>query len=91
MEESGMAFQNSDNIEMLRCYVCGSTQAMPELVSEVFMIEGKYILGEGIPASICVRCGEATFSRETTERLRHMVRGEAQPVRAEILEVFAYM
>ena len=75
---------------MLRCHVCGATEAHRELVNEVFVINGKYVLVEGIPASICARCGEATFSRETTARIRRMVHGEAQPVRAVAMEVFAY-
>jgi len=60
------------------------------LVNEVFVINEKYVLVEGIPASICRRCGEATCSRETTERIRRMVHGEAQPARAVAMEVFAY-
>ena len=75
---------------MVQCHVCGATEAHHELVNEVFLIDGKYVLVEGIPASICARCGEATFSRETTERIRRMVHGEAQPVRAVAMEVFAY-
>ena len=75
---------------MFRCHVCGSTEVNRELVNEVFAIDGKRVLVEDIPASVCVRCGEATFSRETTERIRRMVHGEAKPVRAEVVEVFAY-
>jgi YgiT-type zinc finger domain-containing protein len=75
---------------MVRCQVCGATEAHQALVNEVFVINGKYVLVEGIPASICLRCGEATFSRETTERIRRMVHGDAQPVRAVAMEVFAY-
>lgn len=75
---------------MLLCHVCGATEAHQELVNEVFLINGKYVLVEGVPASICARCGEATFSRETTERIRRMVHGEAQPVRAVAMEVFTY-
>ena len=75
---------------MAQCHVCGATEARQELVNEVFVINGKYVLVEGIPASICLRCGEATFSRATTERIRRMVHGEAQPVRAVAMEVFAY-
>ena len=54
------------------------------------MIGGRHVLVEGIPARVCTRCGEATFSRETTERIRRMVHGEAHPVRAVAMEVFAY-
>ena len=75
---------------MLPCQVCGATEAHQALVNEVFMINGEYVLVEGIPASICARCGEATFSRETTERIRRMVHGEAQPVRAVAMEGFSY-
>jgi YgiT-type zinc finger domain-containing protein len=70
--------------------VYGTTEAHQALVDEIFVINGKYVLVEGIPASICTRCGEATFSRETTERIRRMVHGEAQPVRAMAMEIFAY-
>jgi YgiT-type zinc finger domain-containing protein len=65
-------------------------EAHQALVDEVFVIDGRYVLVEGIPASICTRCGDATFSRETTERIRRMVYGEAQPVRSVAMEVFAY-
>ncbi len=75
---------------MFQCYVCGSTEANQECTSKVFMIAGGHVLVEDVPASICARCGEVTFSRETTERIRRMVHGEAQPVRAVVMEVFAY-
>ena len=69
------------DVNMLRCHVCGATESHQALVDDVFVINGKYVLVEGNPASICTRCGEATFSRETTERIRRIVHGEAQPVR----------
>ncbi len=86
-----MISHNEGEANMFRCHVCGATEAHQESVDEVFVINGKYVLVEGIPASICARCGEATFSRETTERIRRMVHGAAQPVRAVAMEVFAYV
>jgi YgiT-type zinc finger domain-containing protein len=76
---------------MFQCHVCGSTEARRELVSEVFEIEGNHVLVENIPANVCVRCREATFSRYTTERIRRMVHGEAKPMRAVAMDVFAYV
>lgn len=76
---------------MFRCHVCGSTEAKPEQVSEVFDIGGRRVLVEDIPAQVCVRCGEATFSRETTERIRRMVHGEGKPVREEKVDVFEFV
>ena len=58
---------------MFSCHVCGHTAAKSEFVSEVFTIEGRRVLVELIPAEVCGRCGEATFSRETTESIRQLV------------------
>ena len=76
---------------MFRCHVCGSAEAKQEEVSEIFEMEGRRVLVEDIPANVCSRCGEATFTRETTERIRRMVHGEAKPVRSEVVEVFEYV
>jgi len=75
---------------MYRCHVCGSTQAHEERIEQVFQINGKTVLVENIPARVCDRCGESTFSRETTEKIRSMVHGEAKPIRTVSVEVFAY-
>jgi HTH-type transcriptional regulator/antitoxin MqsA len=60
------------------------------LVSEVFLIGGRFVLVENISATICIHCGEVTFSRETTEKIRRMVYGEAEPVKTVLLDVFAF-
>jgi YgiT-type zinc finger domain-containing protein len=75
---------------MFRCHVCGGTESHEAFVDEVFQIEGRPVLVEQIPARVCSRCGEATFSRETTERIRRMVHGEAHPVKSVAMDVFAY-
>ena len=61
-----------------------------ELVNEIFLIDGKFILVENIPARLCTHCGEATFSRETTEKIRRMVYGESAPVKSIQVDVFAF-
>jgi YgiT-type zinc finger domain-containing protein len=75
---------------MFKCEVCGATEARQEAVEEVFRVNGKHVLVEQIPATVCVRCGEKTFSRETAENVRKMLHGEARPTRSINLEVFAY-
>jgi HTH-type transcriptional regulator / antitoxin MqsA len=86
----GLTFHNSGDADVFRCHICGSAQARQESVAEAFTIDGKRVVVEGIPATVCARCGEATFSREATERIRRMLHGEAKPVRAETLDVFTY-
>ncbi len=73
---------------MFNCHVCGHNAAKPEFVSEVFTVEGRRVLVEHIPASVCEHCGEATFSRETTEQIRRMVHGAGRPVKTVPLDVF---
>ena len=63
---------------MFACLVCSANESREELVSEVFCIEGQYVLVGSIPAEVCVRCGEQSFSRETAERVRLLVQDEAE-------------
>lgn len=75
---------------MFQCHVCGKTETLQELVSEVFEIDGKPVRVDAVPATVCANCGEAVFCRETTERVRRMVHGEAKPVKSIQMDVFAY-
>ena len=74
---------------MFHCHVCGHDAAKSELVSEVFNLEGRRVLVENIPALVCEHCGEAAFSRETTELIRQMVHGTDRPVKTVPMDVFA--
>lgn len=75
---------------MFKCHVCSSGESHTELVSEIFQINGNFYLVEQIPAIVCSRCGEETFSRETTERIRAMLHGEAEPIKSISVDVFSY-
>ncbi|MBE9062692.1 YgiT-type zinc finger protein [cf. Phormidesmis sp. LEGE 11477] len=75
---------------MFKCQVCGFEGSHTDQVSEVFNIEGKLYLVESIPATVCDRCGEETFSKETTERIRLMLHSEDKPLRSVPLNVFSY-
>jgi len=60
------------------------------MVSEVFDIDGRPVRVENIPATVCTHCGEVVFSRDTTEKVRRMVHGEAKPVKSISMDVFAF-
>ena len=74
---------------MFKCHVCGHTAAKSEFVNEVFTIGNRHVLVEHISAQVCEHCGEAIFSRETTETIRRLVHDAKRPVRTEPLDVFA--
>ena len=78
----------SEEINMLTCSTCGAKGNREEFVEEVFRIDGKHVLVDHIPASVCARCGEESFSRETTERVRLLVHGKAKPTKSIALKVF---
>lgn len=75
---------------MVKCHVCRAEEFYQASVSEIFEIEGKFYLVEQIPAIVCSHCGEETFSRETTEKIRLMLHGEAQPIKSISVDVFTY-
>ena len=78
-------------VRMFTCPVCHSQESREELVEEIFQIDGKYLLVDRIPATVCVRCGEETFSRETTERVRRLVHGNSKPTKSLALQVFEFV
>jgi len=75
---------------MFICDVCGHDESVMELVAEVFEVAGRRVLVEQIPAQVCVQCGEIAFSRETAEKIRRMLRGEAEPTGVVSLELFTF-
>ena len=75
---------------MFTCEVCHAKESREAVVDEIFRINGKYVRVDHIPAIVCVRCGEETFSRETTETIRLMVHGQAKPAKSVTLEVFEF-
>ena len=75
---------------MFQCHVCNSTESKQETTSDVFQLNGKFYLVENIPVEICTQCGEETFSRETTEKIRQMLHESSQPIRTVSMDVFSY-
>lgn len=75
---------------MFHCHVCGSRHAKTAMVHEIFEVDEQLFMVENIPATVCERCGEEMFSRETTERMRRLLHGETPPVRSVVMDVFAY-
>ena len=75
---------------MFTCAVCHANEGRDELVDEVLRVDEQYVLVGGIPAVVCARCGEEAFSRETTEKVRLMVHGEAKATTSISMQVFDF-
>ena len=73
------------------CPVGNAEGSRQERVDEVFRIGERYVLVGGIPAKLCLRCGEHSFSRETVEKVRTMVNGKAEAARSVSMQVFDFV
>lgn len=75
---------------MFMCGVCRGEESRLELVEEVFRIDGHYVLVGGVPSTVCQRCGERSFSRDTTERVRLIVHGQASAAKFVPIQVYEF-
>ena len=75
---------------MFRCSVCRAGECRDEAVDEVFNVDGDYVLVARVPSTVCLRCGERSFSRETMEKVRLLVHEQAKSPRSVPLRVYEY-
>ena len=61
-----------------KCDVCYSRQARLETLDKVLRIDGEFVMVYGIPAEVCVDCGEEMFSDEDIEWVRMMMKGDGR-------------
>ena len=89
-EKKEAALAKAQNTKMKKCEVCGNTVVHHKNADEFFRVGGDTMLVEQVPAQVCDRCGEATFSRETVEKVRKMMQEHSQPTRKVEVETFAF-
>lgn len=77
-------------VNVFACAVCHANESRDELVTEVFQIDGQYVLVDKIPATVCARCGEESFSRDTTEKIRLLVHGQAESTKSIAMPIFEF-
>ena len=75
---------------MFLCVVCHGEDGRDEVVEEVFKVDGQYVLVGGLPAVVCKRCGDRSFSRETTEKVRQLVHGEGKAAKSVPMRVYEF-
>jgi len=75
---------------MRKCEICGGHEFRHEEVEDVFHVDGRYVLVEHIPATVCAQCGEMTFDAATAEGIRKMLHEGRHASRKVDMEVFAY-
>ncbi len=63
--------------------VCNVCQGKVErrLVTYSQFFEGRFVLIENVPASVCEQCGEVYYDPEIVDRIQHIVWSGGEPVR----------
>ena len=74
---------------MNKCVICGGTV---ELKKVTFLYEEKdqQLFVENVPAEVCTRCGERTYSAEVTDEIMEIAKNKFQPVKILSVPVFDY-
>ncbi len=75
---------------MFMCAVCHSKDSQEDTVEMVLKVDGRHVRVDGVPATVCRRCGESEFSAEAAERVRLLVRGNGQPTKTVPMYVYDY-
>ena len=73
----------------MRCVLCGGKVEKKE-VTFSYEEDDKYILVANVPAEVCTKCGEKTYSPEVTDELLRFAKNEFQPVKIIEVPVFNF-
>lgn len=73
----------------MKCVFCGS-KTKKSKVTFVYEDEDKYLLVEGVPAEVCTKCGEKTYSPEVTDKLLEFAKNRFKPERIIKVPVFNF-
>ncbi len=65
---------------MYQCSNCNSIEYSEKLVKKFFEIDSEVIIVENLPAKVCNKCGEESFSRETLVHLQGIIYGKPKKI-----------
>ncbi len=72
---------------MEKCVFCGGN-TKKEQVTFIYDEDDKYFLVEHVPAEVCKRCGERTYSPEITDEILHFAKKRVKPLKTIKIPVF---
>lgn len=74
---------------MTKCVLCGG-KAEEELVTFVYDDDDKYFFVEHVPAEVCTKCGERTYSPQVTEYILKFSKRRNKPSKTVKVPVFDF-
>ncbi|MDI6784208.1 MAG: type II toxin-antitoxin system MqsA family antitoxin [bacterium] len=73
----------------MKCVFCGG-EVEKKLVTFTYDEDNKYIFIEHVPAMVCSKCGEKTYSPEVTDELLRFAKDEVKPTKTIAVPVFDF-
>ena len=73
----------------MKCVFCGG-KVEERMVTFSYEENDKYLLVENVPAKVCLKCGEKTYSPEVTDKLLRFAKDEFKPVKTKKVPVFDF-
>ncbi len=74
---------------MDKCVFCGG-KVSEEQVTFVYDDDDKYFFVEHVPAEVCTKCGERTYSPEVTEDILKFAKRKVKPAKTVEVPVFDF-
>jgi len=74
---------------MDKCVFCGG-KVSEDTVTFVYDEDDKYFFVEHVPAEVCTRCGERTYSPEVTDEILNIAKHKVKPVKTINIPVFDF-
>jgi YgiT-type zinc finger domain-containing protein len=73
----------------MKCVFCGG-ETKSKLVTFSYEEENRYFFVENVPAEVCERCGEKTYSPDVTDELLKFAKDMFKPVKRLDVPVFDF-
>ena len=73
----------------MNCVFCGN-KVIRKNVNFIYEEGNKYIIVEKVPAEVCTKCGEKTYSPEVTDELLRFAKDEFPPEKIVEVPVFNF-
>ena len=73
----------------MQCVFCGG-KVLEREVTFTYEEDDKYLIIEHVPAQVCARCGEKTYSPEVTDEILRFARKEVKPARKIEVPVYDF-
>ncbi|MDI6776375.1 MAG: type II toxin-antitoxin system MqsA family antitoxin [Syntrophales bacterium] len=73
----------------MKCVFCGG-ETKPMLVTFSYEEGNRYFFVEHVPAEVCARCGEKTYSPDVTDELLEFAKNKFKPVKKLEVPVFDF-